>query len=94
MWYGCLRTSQSLFLNKKIDIVFTQLGKGEKLYEELLCNGENVSPTDNKKIMKLKQGNNFNYEEFIFKFDNMINTTYSSGEEIINMFKDIVVEYK
>ena len=84
----------NLYSNKKNDIVFTQLGKGEKLYEELLCNGENVSPTDNTKIMKLKQGNDFNCEEFIFKFDNIINATYSPDEEIINMFKDIVIEYK
>jgi len=84
----------NLYSNKKNAIIFTQLGKGEKLYEELLCNNENILPTENKKIMKLKQGNDFKYEEFISKFDNMINTIYSSDEEIINIFKDIVIEYK
>ena len=83
-----------LYTTKKIDIVFTQLEKGEKLYEELLCNSENVLPTDNKKIMKLKHGDNIDYNDFIFKFNYLINTTDFSNEEIINAFKDMVVEYK
>jgi FlaA1/EpsC-like NDP-sugar epimerase len=34
-----------------IDIVFTGLRPGEKLYEELLLDGEGIQPTDHEKIM-------------------------------------------
>ena len=37
-----------------IEIKFTGLCPGEKLYEELLCNNENTVPTDNKDIMIIK----------------------------------------
>lgn len=37
---------------KDIEIVFTGLRPGEKLYEELLMNGEDTLPTYHKKIMK------------------------------------------
>ncbi len=40
---------------KDIDIVFTGLRPGEKLYEELYWEGEGIIPTDNKKITMLKQ---------------------------------------
>jgi len=39
---------------KDIDIVFTGLRPGEKLYEELYWEGEGIIPTDNKKITMLK----------------------------------------
>lgn len=38
----------------EIPIVFTGLRPGEKLYEELITNGEDVVPTRHKKIMVLK----------------------------------------
>ena len=37
-----------------IDIVFSGLRNGEKLYEELLCESENTLPTYHKKIFKAK----------------------------------------
>jgi FlaA1/EpsC-like NDP-sugar epimerase len=37
-----------------IDIVFSGLRSGEKLYEELLCKSENTLPTYHKKIFKAK----------------------------------------
>ena len=40
-----------------IDIKVTGLRPGEKLYEELLANGENTMPTYHKKIMIRKSGN-------------------------------------
>ena len=39
---------------KDIDIVFTGLRPGEKLYEELYWEGEGIVPTDNRKITMLK----------------------------------------
>lgn len=37
---------------KDIDIVFTGLRPGEKMFEELSCEGENITPTDHPKIMR------------------------------------------
>ena len=46
-------------LLKKPDITIKIIGlrPGEKLCEELLCNGENQIPTDDPNIMKLKHSN-------------------------------------
>ncbi len=43
-----------LTLDKDIEIVYTGLRPGEKLYEELLNNSENTLPTHNKQIMIAK----------------------------------------
>ena len=43
-----------LELGKDIQIVYSGLRPGEKLYEELLANSENTIPTDNSKILKAK----------------------------------------
>ncbi len=43
-----------------IKIVFTGLRDGEKLYEELITVGEDILPTDHKKVMVLRSGNCFN----------------------------------
>ena len=82
----------NLYANKQIDIIFTNLEKGEKLYEELLCKDENILPTENKNIMKLKNSQNIDYDDFIFKFNKLINN-YLTDSEIIILFKDIVVNY-
>ncbi len=81
-----------LYSNKKTEIIFTNLGKGEKLYEELLCNDENVIPTENTNIMKLKHSENINYDEFIIKFNELITNRFTYTE-IINNFKNIIPEY-
>jgi len=39
---------------KDVEIVFTGLGPGEKLHEELYWQGEGIVPTENKKITMLK----------------------------------------
>ena len=41
-----------LELGKDIQIVFTGLRPGEKLYEEVLANSENTLPTHHSKILK------------------------------------------
>jgi FlaA1/EpsC-like NDP-sugar epimerase len=43
-----------LTVGKDIEIAFTGLRPGEKLYEELLNNSENTIPTHNKQIMIAK----------------------------------------
>lgn len=81
-----------LYATQPIEIIFTNLGAGEKLYEELLCNGENVIPTENKKIMKLKNIEQIDYSKFIDKF-NMLTHGNFSNEENKKIFKNIVPEY-
>ena len=51
---------------KDIDIVFTGLRPGEKLYEELLISGEGMRKTSNKKIFICKQ---IDVDEKAFKDD-------------------------
>ena len=41
-------------VGKDIDIVFTGLRPGEKLYEELLMEGEEYDPTDHEKVLVVK----------------------------------------
>ena len=45
---------------RDIEIKFTGLRPGEKLYEELITEGEGIVPTDSKKIMVLRPSNNWN----------------------------------
>ena len=50
--------------DKDIRINFTGLREGEKLYEELITEGEDIVPTNHEKIMVLKSGNGWNgYED-------------------------------
>jgi len=46
--------------DKEIKIEFTGLRQGEKLYEELITEGEDVVSTDHDKIMVLKSSNGYN----------------------------------
>ena len=46
--------------DKDIEITFTGLRQGEKLYEELITEGEDVVPTDHEKIMVLKSNDGWN----------------------------------
>lgn len=58
--------------NRDEEIEIIGLRPGEKLYEELLCNGENSVPTNEKKIMKLKHNENINYNHFFEYFNYLI----------------------
>lgn len=49
--------------DKDIEIVFTGLREGEKLYEELITEGEDIVRTEHDKIMVLKASEN-NFEDY------------------------------
>ena len=75
--------------SKKLSINVTGLRPGEKLYEELLCNEEEILPTNEKNIMLLKnneESSNFNnnYNKLINKYNNM------SEKELRDIFKLLV----
>jgi FlaA1/EpsC-like NDP-sugar epimerase len=82
-----------LELGKDIQIVFTGLRPGEKLYEELLSNEENTIPTHHEKIMvaKVKQYNfeevNKNIRELISLFESQDNIS------IVVKMKEMVPEF-
>lgn len=76
-----------------IDIEITGLRPGEKLYEELLANGENTMPTYHEKIMisKLKE---LDYHRLKAKIEALcILNLYNDKNMIVAKLKQIVPEY-
>jgi len=77
---------------KDIDIKIIGLRPGEKIFEELLIDGENSKPTYNEKIMIAKcRDVNDNQLEKIKKL--LLLDSTSSNIEIVSIIKDIVPEY-
>ncbi len=76
-----------------IEIQFTGLRPGEKLYEEVLSNGENTIPTDNKKIMIAK----VRHYEYTDILDTYIEFENLSREvkiiETVKLMKEVVPEF-
>jgi FlaA1/EpsC-like NDP-sugar epimerase len=78
---------------KDIEIVFTGLRPGEKLYEELLNDGENTLPTHHPKI-KIARIEMVKNGEFLFSIDTLLERLYLlSGREIVELFKELVPEF-
>jgi FlaA1/EpsC-like NDP-sugar epimerase len=73
-----------------IDII--GLRPGEKLYEELLCDGENVVPTENKHIMKSRHKQTIT-ENFLQKYTELIKCEPLPISELKAKLKEIVPEY-
>lgn len=82
-----------LTYGKDIQISFTGLRPGEKLYEELLNNKENTIPTYHPKIMIAKV-NEYKQEEVMPKIMELVNTLPSHNNfRIVSIMKDIVPEF-
>ena len=76
-----------------IDIKIIGLRPGEKIYEELLIDGENTKPTYNEKIM-IAQRKEINIEDVAQKIQELLKLDSSSTNiEIVSKIKDIVPEY-
>lgn len=84
----------NLTLGKDIQITFTGLRPGEKLYEELLNNKENTIPTHHPKIMiaKVTPENYLKMNEKVEKLIDMIEI--KNEYDVVNFMKEIVPEYK
>ncbi len=83
-----------LTLGKDVNITFTGLRPGEKLYEELLNDKENTMPTHHPKIMIAKVRE---YELDIVKDDIRVlieNLPYNNNFVIVKKMKGIVPEFK
>lgn len=79
---------------KDIDIVFTGLRDGEKLFEELLNQSENTIPTHHDKIMIAKV-QEYRYPEinsFIELFNDLIND--KNELKMVALMKELVPEYR
>lgn len=82
-----------LTLGKDIQINFTGLRPGEKLYEELLNNQENTIPTYHPKIM-IAQVQDYEPHEVFAKIDELINLLSTHNNfRLVSLMKDIVPEF-
>jgi FlaA1/EpsC-like NDP-sugar epimerase len=76
-----------------IKIEYTGLRPGEKLYEELITEGENIVPTHHEKIMVLK-GVECDLQLLNGKVDELTHLAGAQmGDKIKSKFKEIVPEY-
>jgi FlaA1/EpsC-like NDP-sugar epimerase len=75
-----------------IDIKITGLRPGEKLYEELLANGENTMPTYHKKI-KISKVRELDYPKVRSKIDELCITNMFFNGNTVKLMKEIVPEY-
>ena len=75
-----------------IDIKITGLRPGEKLYEELLANGENTLPTYHEKIM-ISKVRTMEYMKIRALIDELCVSNLFFKENIVQLMKRIVPEY-
>ena len=76
-----------------IDIVYTGLRPGEKLYEELLNSEELTLPTHHEKI-SIARGINHNYVDATLEIDKLLELSKGSDNmELVKQMKAIVPEY-
>ncbi|HQQ82615.1 MAG: nucleoside-diphosphate sugar epimerase/dehydratase [Cyclobacteriaceae bacterium] len=80
--------------DRDIEIHFTGLREGEKLYEELLSNHENTLPTHNQKILiaKVQEYSYIEINKFIELFIDLVNDR--NELKMVALMKELVPEYK
>jgi len=79
--------------NSDAKIKYIGLRPGEKLYEELLCNGENMIPTDDHNIMKLNH-EDYDFKTLIPKIEKLSKIRSNDFYKILLLMKSIVPEFK
>lgn len=82
-----------LTLGKDIQIKFTGLRPGEKLYEELLADSENTIPTSHQQIL-LAKVRDYEFTEIEPKVQELIACKNEQKVEIVTKMKEMVPEYK
>ena len=79
---------------KGVDIKFTGLREGEKLYEEVLATSENTLPTNHPKIMIAKV-REYDYNTAVENEERLLKASYTFDDmEIVKIMKEIVPEFK
>ena len=76
-----------------IEIVFTGLRDGEKMYEELLMDEESTLATESKSIM-ISTGQEISYEEVATKLDELEAAISCCDEEAIRILEEAVPTYR
>mgnify|MGYP003646964214 FL=1 len=76
-----------------IDIKITGLRPGEKLYEELLANGENTLSTYHKKIM-ISKTRDLDYTKIKSEIEELCITNRFQNNNIVMKMKQLIPEYK
>ncbi|MBQ4284323.1 MAG: polysaccharide biosynthesis protein [Lachnospira sp.] len=82
-----------LTLGVDMEIEYTGLRPGEKLYEELLMEEEGLQDTDNK-LIHIGKPMEFDKEEFLIKLENLEKVAYEENGDIRDYVKQIVTTYK
>jgi FlaA1/EpsC-like NDP-sugar epimerase len=78
---------------KDIEIKFTGLRPGEKLFEELLNDGENSVPTHHPQIM-IGKVRSYDYHDISIRIEKLINLVdQSDNDGIVKQMKEIVPEF-
>lgn len=75
-----------------IDIVFTGLRSGEKLYEEILAHSSQTLPTYHPKIL-IAQDPAFSYAQVAAFLTKLSVTVFEDKETVIAVFKELVPEF-
>ena len=75
------------------EIEYIGLRPGEKLYEELLCDGENMVSTNDHHIMKLKHIK-YDFKTLIPKIEKLSEVRSNDFYKILLLVKSIVPEFK
>jgi FlaA1/EpsC-like NDP-sugar epimerase len=79
---------------KDIEIIYTGLRPGEKLYEELLTDKELSKPTYHPKIM-ISQAEKFNKTEILVRIQALLGILYSlSKNDVVSYCQRLVPEFK
>lgn len=80
--------------DKDVQIEYSGLRPGEKLFEEILSSWEEMSSTEHEKIRIAKIEKN-DYRKEVLKAIISLKDVYSmSSQEVVELFEELVVEYK
>lgn len=82
-------------IQRAIDIVFTGLRPGEKLYEELFIEGEEYQKTNHEKLFIVKNANEFVPEDLDLALAQLSQAaTINDDSSIVSLLKQIVPGYQ
>lgn len=76
-----------------VEIEIIGLRPGEKLYEELLCHGENSIKTDDPNIMKLRHVD-IDFKNVMPDIEKLAKLTKNDFYRIVSLVKNVVPEFK